>query len=64
MFSLYLQCRLMVASVARLPKRQHIARFNSFANLLRGLNCPYFIFVYWLVFMFPFCTNPIDTTLL
>lgn len=54
----------MVASVARLPKRQHIARFNSFANLLRGLNCPYFIFVYWLVFMFPFCTNPIDTTLL
>ena len=30
----------MVASVAGLPKRQHIARLNSFANLLRGLVAP------------------------
>ena len=30
----------MVASVAGLPKRQHIARFNSFANLLRGFVAP------------------------
>lgn len=34
----------MVASVARLPKRQHIARFNSSANPLRG-DKPLFYFI-------------------
>lgn len=39
-FYVYLCNGLMVASVARHPKRLHIARFNSSANLLRGFIAP------------------------
>ena len=50
-FYVYLCKELMVASVARFPKRQHIARFNSFANSL-GASLPLFYYIDFLPYYF------------
>lgn len=52
----------MVASVARFPKRQHIARFDSFAfpHYRRCVCISYFILRYCLLFIFALFTTPIE----
>lgn len=49
----------MVASVARFPKRQHIARFDSFAfpHYRRCVCISYFILRYCLLFIFELSRN-------